>query len=178
VLSNGFQQTFPQGDGLATHREMSAIGGDPARVRSLALGLLKLAETAENVFSEWELTFLRSMAEQAEGTLGLSRKQRKEMKDSNIPAEARLAFRDFRLTTRQAEKLLDIRDGAVLCRDIRRVSVRNLINRCHEGRVELDEDDELFIEQLWQSGVAELRRNDLARLKRCSVQLGWLEDYM
>jgi hypothetical protein len=157
---------------------MHEIGRDPARVRNLSLSLLKLAETAENVFSEWELLFLRDRVVQADETLALSRKQRKGMKDSDSLAEARLALRDFRLTTLQAEKLFEIRDASVLHRDIRGVSVRNLINRCYEGRVELGEDDEQFIERVWQSGIAELRRNDLARLKRCSVQLGWLEDYM
>jgi len=163
---------------LATYREMHEIGSDPARVRTLALSLLNLAETAENVFSEWELTFLRSMAEQADATLALSRKQRKQMKDSLLVEEARLALRDFRLTTLQAEKLLEIRDATMLYRDVGGISVRKLINQCHLSRFELHGDDEQFIDQLWRSGVGELRRNDLARLKRCSVQLGELEEYM
>ena len=157
---------------------MHEIGSDPARVRTLALSLLNLAQTAENVFSEWELTFLRSVAEQADATLALSRKQRKQMKDSLLVEETRLALRDFRLTTLQAEKLLEIRDATMLYRDVGGISVRKLINQCHLSRFELDGDDEQFIDQLWQSGVGELRRNDLARLKRCSVQLGELEDYM
>jgi hypothetical protein len=157
---------------------MHEIGGDPARVRSLSRSLLNLAETAENVFSEWELTFLRSLAEQADKTLALSRKRRKQMKDSLLVEEARLALRDFRLTTLQAEKLLEIRDATMLYRDVGGISVRKLINQCHLFRFELDGDDEQFIDQLWRSGVGELRRNDLARLKRCSVQLGALEDYM
>ena len=51
---------------MASNREMRAIGRDAARVRSLILGLLKLAETAENIFTDWELTFLRSLVGQAE----------------------------------------------------------------------------------------------------------------
>jgi len=144
---------------------MHEIGSNPARVRNLALGLLKLAETAENVFSEWELLFLWDRAVQADETLALSRKQREQMKDSARLDEARIALRDFRLTTLQAEKLLEIRDASVLHRDIRGISVRNLINRCYEARLELNEYDEQFIERLWRSGLAELRRNDLARLK-------------
>ena len=56
--------------------------------------------------------------------LPLSRKQRKQMNDSSCPIEARFALRDFRLTTLQAEKLLDIRDAAVLHREYRGISVR------------------------------------------------------
>jgi hypothetical protein len=67
---------------LATYREMHDIGRDPVRVRNLALSLLKLAETAENIFNEWQLTFLRDRVAQANATLALSRKERKQMKDS------------------------------------------------------------------------------------------------
>jgi hypothetical protein len=159
---------------MASDREMHAIGRDPARVRSLTLGLLRLAETAENIFTDWELTFLRSLDDQAAATLALTKKERTKQKDAGIA----YAMRGFRLTIRQAEVLLDVRDAIILHRNIRGISVRNLINRCHEGRCDLDEGDEEFIARLYSSGVAELRRNDLARLRRCSVQLGELEDYM
>ena len=76
-------------------------------------------------------------------------------------------MRDFRLTTRQAEVLPKIRDATILHRDIRGISVRNLINRCYEYRLDLSEDDEEFNTGLWKSGVAELRGRDLAQLKRC-----------
>jgi hypothetical protein len=137
-------------------------------VRSLTLGLLKLAETAENTFTDWELTLLRSLVGQAETTVGLTKRQQKD---------AGLAMRDCRLTARQLEKLLDIRDATVLHRDIAGVSVRSLINRCYEGRCDLTEDDEQFVERIYRSGVDELRGRDLARLRRCGVQLGELEDY-
>ena len=140
---------------MASHREVRAIGRDPARVRSLILSLLKLAETAENIFTDWELTFLRSLVGQAETTVGLTKKQQKQ--------------KAGRLTARQAEKLLDIRDATVVHRDIGGVSVRNLINRCYEGRCDLAEDDEQFVERVYRSGAAELRGRDLARLRRCSV---------
>jgi hypothetical protein len=110
--------------------------------------------------------------------MSLSSKERKEFKFSKDRAEALLALRDFRLTTLQAEKLFEIRDTTELHRDIGGISVRTLINRCYEARLDLDEDDELFMERLWKRGVSELRRNDLSRLKRCSKQLGELEDHM
>ena len=152
---------------MPSYREMDETGRNPAKVRNLALGLLKLAETTENIFTDRQLTFLRSMVGQAEATLALSPSQRKQMKDSLLPWEARLAMRDFRLTTRQAEVLPKIRDATILHRDIRGISVRNLINRCYEYRLDLSEDDEEFNTGLWKSGVAELRGRDLAQLKRC-----------
>jgi hypothetical protein len=56
---------------------------------------------AENIFSDWELKFLNDIAQQAEDTLALTRKEREKLKDSA---------------------------------------------RLDEARVELDEDDEAFIE--------------------------------
>lgn len=163
---------------MASYREMHAVSSDPARVRTLALSLLALAKTAEDVFTEWELTFLRDIAEQSAEVMTLSSKERKEFKFSKDRAEALLALRDFRLTSLQAEKLFEIRDATELHRDIDGISVRNLINRCHEARLDLNEGDEEFIEGLWKRGVSELRRDHLSRLKRCSKQLGELEEYM
>lgn len=163
---------------MASYREMHAISSDPVRVRNLALGLLALAKTAENIFSEWELTFLRDIAEQSASIIALTARERKDFKFSERQAEALLALRDFRLTSRQAEKLFEIRDATELHRDISGISVRNLIARCYEARLDLDEGDEEFIERLWRTGAAELRRNDLSRLKRCSKQLGELEEHM
>jgi len=174
----GYKQTFPQVDGMASHREMHAISSDPVRVRNLALSLLALAKTAQNVFTEWELTFLRDIAEQSAAILALTPKQRKEFKFSKQQAEALLALRDFRLTSRQAEKLFEIRDAAELHRDISGISVRNLITRCYEARLDLDEGDEEFIERLWRTGATELRRSDLLSLKRCCKQLCKLEEHM
>jgi GAF domain-containing protein len=163
---------------MASYQEMHAVSGDPVRVRNLALSLLALAKAAEDVFSDWELTFLRDIAEQSIAIIALSPKERREFKFSAQQADALLALRDFRLTSRQAEKLFEIRDATILHRDIKGVSVRNLITRCYEARLDLDEGDEGFIKRLWKSGTAELRSGDLMHLKRCSVQLGELEPYM
>jgi GAF domain-containing protein len=163
---------------MASHREMHAVSSDPVRTRNLALSLLALARVTEDIFNEWELTFLRDIAEQAAAIIALSSKERKELKFSAKQAEALLALRDFRLSSRQAEKLFEIRDAVTLHRDIKGVSVRNLITRCYEARLDLDVGDEEFIEGLWKSGVSELRTGHLMRLKRCSIQLGELEAYM
>jgi hypothetical protein len=108
-------------------------------------GLLALTKTAENIFNEWELTFLQDMAERSAAIIALSPKERKEFKFSARQAEALLALRDFRLTSRQAETLFEIRDTATLHRDIKGVSVTKLIARCYEARLDLGEDDEEFI---------------------------------
>ena len=163
---------------MASAREMHAVSSDPVRVRNLALGLLAMAKTAEDIFSEWELTFLRDIAEQSAAIIALSPKERKEFKFSARQTEALLALRDFRLTSRQAEKLFEIRDAATLHRDIKGVTVRNLIARCYEARLDLDEDDEKFIAGLWKSGATELRTPALMQLKRCSIQVDALEPYM
>jgi GAF domain-containing protein len=163
---------------MASYQEMHAVSSDPVRVRNLALGLLAMAKTAEDIFRGWELTFLGDIAEQSAAVIALGPKERKEFKFSAKQTEALLALRDFRLTTRQAEKLFEIRDAVVLHRNIKGISVRNLINRCFEARLDLSEDDEEWIVQLWESGAAEVRSRDLGRLKRCSVQLGELEPYM
>jgi GAF domain-containing protein len=163
---------------MASPREMHAIASEPVRVRNLALSLIALAKLTENIFTEWELTFLRDIAEQSASVMALTPKERKEFKFSNQKTEALLALRDFRLTSRQTEKLFEIRDATVLHRAIAGVSVGNLINRCHEARLDLDEGDEEWIERLWSAGTTELRTSDLARLKRCSKQIGELESYM
>ena len=164
---------------MASHREMHAISSDPVKVRNLALSLLALAKLTENIFTDWELTFLRDIAEQSTSVMALTPKERQEFKFSEQQAQALLALRDFRLTSRQTEKLFEIRDATVLHRTVAGVSVRNLINRCYEARLDLDgRRHEEWIEQLRKSGTAELRSSDLAQLKRCSKQIGELEPYM
>ncbi len=163
---------------MASAREMHAVSSDPVKVRNLALGLLALTKTAENIFNEWELTFLRDMAERSEKIIGLSAKERKEFKFSTRQAEALLALRDFRLTARQAETLFEIRDGVTLHRDIGGISVSKLVARCYENRFDLDESNEEFIVGLWNRGATELRTPALMPLTRCCVQLCELESYM
>ena len=164
---------------MASAREMLAVSSDPVKVRNLALSLLAMRKVAENLFSEWELTFLLDTVEQAEKVIALSPKERKDLKFSEKHAEARLALRDFRLTSRQAEKLFEIRDGVTLYGDIAGISVRNLIVRCYEARgCGLVESDDEYIEGLLKSGVTKLRLRDLMRLKRCSIELNELEPYM
>lgn len=100
-------------------------------------------------WTDWELDFLQRM--------------------STEPPE--------RLSTRQSEVLFELKEAAEMFSNIGGISVRNLINRAYEGRVDLEGHDE-WIERIYKSGVSELRQRDLDRLKRCCVQLGELEAYM
>ena len=52
------------------------------------LSLLSLAKMSEDIFSEWELTFLRDIAEQSASIMARSAKGRKEFKFSKQQAEA------------------------------------------------------------------------------------------
>lgn len=99
---------------MASYREMNDISSDPVKVRNLVLSLLAMARIAEDIFSEWELTFLQDIAEQSAKIIALSPKERQEFKFSKHQSEALLALRDFRITSRQAEKLFEIRDATVL----------------------------------------------------------------
>jgi hypothetical protein len=83
-----------------------------------------------------------------------------------------------RLSTRQAEVLFELREVAEVHSDVGGISVRSLLGRAFEGRVDLDEGDEEWVEQKYKSGVSALRRRDLGRLRRCCVQLGALEPYV
>src|SRR5260370_28189862 len=71
-------KNYPQVVPMASAREMHAVSSDPVKVRNLALGLLALTKTTENIFKEWELTFLRDIAEQSAAIIALSPKERKE----------------------------------------------------------------------------------------------------
>jgi hypothetical protein len=77
------------------------------------------------------------------------------------------------LTTRQAEKLLEIRDSIEMVKEIgrSRFSVRILLAKCHEARSDLNEDDEEFILKTREKNLTMIRRRDGGRLLRCAFQL-------
>jgi hypothetical protein len=84
-----------------------------------------------------------------------------------------------RLSTRQAEVLLEIRNNNELHSQLKGgFSVALLIQRAYEGRLDLDEGDEEWVTEIWKSGRTSLRRRHLGRLRRCCVQLGELESHM
>jgi hypothetical protein len=102
-------------------------------------------------WTDWELDFLSAMSERRDD-----------------------------LTTRQAEKLIELEDAAVWHEKVPGdgFSVRLLVKGCHAARFDLDsEDDVAFVEALWAQGAAKLRRRALSRLVRCARALGVIETH-
>jgi hypothetical protein len=75
------------------------------------------------------------------------------------------------LTTRQREKLAELREGAEYVSTIEGFDVASLIDKCWLGRLDLDyEDDVAFIEQ--ERGSTSIKRRHVERLLRCCRKLG------
>jgi hypothetical protein len=81
------------------------------------------------------------------------------------------------LTTRQGEKLIELRDEATWYTAVDGFSLKALIDRCHLLRDELAETDAAFIERLGASGATRLRRKDARRLVRCARTVGEIEPH-
>jgi hypothetical protein len=132
---------------MTDYREINALQRDPERVRRLAQFLVALKEIE---WTDWELDFLQDMA-------------------------ARVSDED--LTTRQAEKLVELRDASVWHEQVDGFSLRLLIKSCNDMRHLLREHDEQFVIRLKNEGAVKLRRRDAARLMRCSRITGEIEPY-
>jgi hypothetical protein len=88
---------------------------------------------------------------------------------------AGIGSRQGDLTTRQGEKLIELRDEATWYTAVDGFSLKSLIERCRLLRDELAEADAAFIERLKASGATRLRRKDARRLLRCARTLGEIE---
>ena len=78
------------------------------------------------------------------------------------------------LTTRQRQKLVELREGAEYVPTIEGVDVASLIDKCWLGRLDLDyEDDIAFIEQ--ERGSTSIKRRHVQRLLRCCRKLGVID---
>jgi hypothetical protein len=78
------------------------------------------------------------------------------------------------LTTRQREKLVQLRNGAEYVFKIEELDVASLIDKCWVRRLDLDyEDDIAFIEQERRS--SSIKRRHVERLLRCCRKLGVIE---
>ena len=100
-------------------------------------------------WSEWEANFLDDMAARADA-----------------------------LTTRQVEKLVELRDDAKSYTKFDGLSVASLVRDCWIGRRDLSEDDEAFIDALKQGAATSLKRRPLMRLLRCARELGLIHRYV
>jgi len=78
------------------------------------------------------------------------------------------------LTTRQRQKLVELREGAEYVPTIEGFDVASLIDKCWLGRLDLDyEDDIAFIEQ--ERGSTSIKRRHVQRLLRCCRKLGVID---
>jgi hypothetical protein len=98
--------------------------------------------------TEWEADFLESMAR----------------------------HRADELTTRQAEKLLEIRDGAQVLTEFLGFSVRLLLSGCWDARLDLSEADEEWIGRMRERRKDAIERKHVGRLMRCARELGLIEE--
>jgi hypothetical protein len=84
--------------------------------------------------------------------------------------------RHERLSTRQAEKLLEIRDDAQWVSSIKGFSVRTLLQTCWEARFDLDNDDDIeFLERLKANSSTTAKYRDASRLLRCARKLQMID---
>src|SRR6266446_6801654 len=131
---------------MQDYREIDRIRKDLAAVRSLAKRLLDLPHADWN---DWEIDFLQHMA-------------RRKGPDP--------------VTTRQGEKLLEIRNDAEYYSSVRGFSVQSLIKNCWLARHDLDsEDDRKFIERLKEPSYSCVKRRQLRKLLACARELGEIE---
>jgi hypothetical protein len=134
---------------MQDYKEIDRIRKNLVAVRSLAKRLLDLPRADWN---DWEIDFLQHMA-------------RHKGPDP--------------ITTRQCEKLLELRDDAEYYSLVRGFSVQSLIKKCWLARDDLDsEDDRKFIEHLKETSCSCIKRRQLRKLLACARQLGEIEQYV
>ena len=133
---------------MASWREIERVRKDANGARALAQRLLKIYP---GELTDWEADFLRSMTTYTEL---------------------------FAFTTRQAEKLLEIRDDAEPVTACRGFSVATLIRQCYAARLDLTEADEQWIAELHRQGGSSIRRKHLGRLMGCARELKIIDEGM
>jgi hypothetical protein len=131
---------------MASWREIERVRKDANGARELAQRLLKIYP---GELTEWETDFLQSITSYTEL---------------------------FAFTTRQAEKLLEIRDDAQPVTQCRGFGVTALVRQCHAARLDLTEADEQWIADLHRQGGGAIKRRHLGRLMACARELNIVED--
>ena len=131
---------------MASWQEIDRIRKDPKKFRALATHLL----THIPDLTDWERDFLASIIRQSDRD-------------------------DF--STRQSEKLLQIRDDYETVTELLGAfSVKIMLHKCREMRLDLSKEDEEWILQLFERSQTTIRRKHAGRLRRCARQLGLIED--
>lgn len=131
---------------MASWREIDRVRKDANGARVLAKRLLKIYP---GEFTDWELDFLESIGSYTEL---------------------------FEFTTRQSEKLLQIRDDIEPATEHRGFSIALLLKQCWEARLDLEEADEQWIVGLHERSSTSIRRKHLGRLMRCARELNIIEE--
>ncbi len=78
-------------------------------------------------------------------------------------------------STRQGEKLLQIRDDAQDVVAFDGFSIETLIRRCYDARLDLSEDDEAWITATRERHAKTIKRKNAGKLMRMARQLGLIE---
>jgi hypothetical protein len=129
---------------MAPWKEIDRIRKEPKAFRALAKGLR--TQFAGDL-TDWEKDFL-------EGIAGRDGKEE--------------------FTTRQSEKLLQIRDDYTSVSELPGgFSVRIVLEECKEARLDLSEDDEQW--QSYERSPTTIRRKNAGRLMRCARELHIIE---
>jgi len=81
------------------------------------------------------------------------------------------------LTTRQGEKLVELRDASMWYETVDGFSLRILAEKCYCARLDLSEHDAEFFVRVKASGARKFRRREAARILRCARQVGEIESY-
>jgi hypothetical protein len=131
---------------MASWHEIDRVRKDPEGAANIAKRLLTLPPTE---FTDWELDFLRSI-----------RRLRK--------------VEEF--TTRQSEKLLQIRDDIEEVEEVLGFSVQLLLKGCFEARFDLSEADEEWVADRFQASPRNIRRKHVGRLTHCARELNLIEE--
>jgi hypothetical protein len=133
---------------MQDYREIDRVRKDSVAVSSLAKRLLAIPN---HDWNDWELDFLEHMA--------------------------RHRGRDP-ITTRQGEKLIELRDDSEYHSSVKGFSVVSLITNCWLARDDLNSEQDIkFIEDLKASGVSAIKRRQLWKLLACARELGEVERY-
>lgn len=108
----------------------------------------KLLKLGEVDWTDWELDFMESMARRSD-----------------------------ELSTRQAEILCELRDGAIRHTHAGGYRLAYIVERCWQERLDLSDDDDIeFLCKLKAKGTVALRRSEALRLRRCAVEVGVIDE--
>jgi hypothetical protein len=88
-----------------------------------------------------------------------------------------ISCREEDLSTRQGEKLVELRDAAIWYEKVDGSLLSSLINNCYLNRDYLSKHNRQFIERVKFSRATKLRRRDASRVMRCSRATGIIEPY-